>query len=260
MLKGLWTAATGMAAQQLNVDVIANNLANVNTAGFKKSRADFQDLMYQTLRLPGATTATGTQLPTGIQVGMGSKPMGVQKLFSQGDYNQTNNELDLAIEGKGFFKVVSNDEEVYTRAGNFKIDSEGYICTPAGDRLQPEIAIDPTTISISVDSSGTLVAFGPDNTELNRADIKLYSFPNPAGLFSMGRNLFRPTEASGEETEGTPGLDGIGTIAQGYLEMSNVNVVEEMVGMIVAQRAYEVNSRAIQTSDQMLQVATSILR
>lgn len=260
MLRGLWTAATGMAAQQLNVDIISNNLANVNTAGFKKSRSDFQDLMYQTLRLPGATTAAGTQLPTGIQVGMGSKPMGVQKLFSQGDYSQTNNELDLAIEGKGFFKVVSNDEEVYTRAGNFKLDSEGYICTSAGDRLQPEITIDPTTVSISIDSNGTLVAFGPDNTELNRVDIKLYSFPNPAGLFSMGRNLYRPTEGSGEATEGTPGLEGLGTLAQGYLEMSNVNVVEEMVGMIVAQRAYEVNSKAIQTADSMLQMANNIKR
>ena len=261
MLKGLWTAATGMAAQQLNVDIIANNLANVNTAGFKKSRADFQDLMYQTLRVPGAMTAAGTQLPTGIQVGMGSRPMGVQKLFSQGDYNQTNNELDLAIEGKGFFKVVSNDEEVYTRAGNFKIDSEGYICTPSGDRLQPEITIDPTTISISVDSGGRLVVWGPDTeTPLAEEDIKLYSFPNPAGLYSMGRNLFRPSAASGEETEGTPGLEGFGTLAQGYLEMSNVNVVEEMVGMIVAQRAYEVNSKAIQTADNMLQMANNLKR
>ena len=261
MLKGLWTAATGMAAQQLNVDIIATNLANVNTAGFKKSRADFQDLMYQTLRVPGAMTAAGTQLPTGIQVGMGSRPMGVQKLFSQGDYNQTNNELDLAIEGKGFFKVVSNDEEVYTRAGNFKIDSEGYICTPSGDRLQPEITIDPTTISISVDSGGRLVVWGPDTeTPLAEEDIKLYSFPNPAGLYSMGRNLFRPSAASGEETEGTPGLEGFGTLAQGYLEMSNVNVVEEMVGMIVAQRAYEVNSKAIQTADNMLQMANNLKR
>ena len=261
MLRGLWTAATGMAAQQLNVDIIANNLANVNTAGFKKSRADFQDLMYQTLRVPGAMTAAGTQLPTGIQVGMGSRPMGVQKLFSQGDYNQTNNELDLAIEGKGFFKVVSNDEEVYTRAGNFKIDSEGYICTPSGDRLQPEITIDPTTISISVDSGGRLVVWGPDTeTPLAEEDIKLYSFPNPAGLYSMGRNLFRPSAASGEETEGTPGLEGFGTLAQGYLEMSNVNVVEEMVGMIVAQRAYEVNSKAIQTADNMLQMANNLKR
>jgi flagellar basal-body rod protein FlgG len=261
MLKGLWTAATGMAAQQLNVDVIANNLANVNTAGFKKSRADFQDLMYHTLRVPGAMTAAGTQLPTGIQVGMGTKPMSVQKLFSQGDYNQTNNELDLAIEGKGFFKVVSNDEEVYTRAGNLKMDSEGYICTPAGDRLQPEIIIDPTAVSISIDSGGRLTVWGPDtDTPLAEEDIKLYSFPNPAGLYSMGRNLYRPTEASGEATEGTPGLDGFGTIAQGYLEMSNVNVVEEMVGMIIAQRAYEVNSKAIQTADNMLQMANNIKR
>jgi flagellar basal-body rod protein FlgG len=215
-----------MAAQQLNVDVIANNLANVNTTGYKKSRADFQDLMYQTLRLPGATTAAGTQLPTGIQVGMGSKPMGVQKMFSQGDYNQTGNELDLAVEGKGFFRVVSNDEEVYTRAGNFKLDSEGYVCTNAGDRIQPEITIPSNTISISVDSSGRLVAFGPANTEVSTADIRLYTFTNPAGLYAIGRNLYRPTAASGEATEGTPGSDGVGTMAQGYLEMSNVNVVE----------------------------------
>ena len=261
MLKGLWTAATGMAAQQLNVDIIANNLANVNTAGFKRSRSDFQDLMYQTLRLPGAMTAAGTQVPTGIQVGMGSKPMGVQKLFSQGDYKQTGNELDLAIEGKGFFKVLSNDEEVYTRAGNFKIDSEGYICTPSGDRLQPEITIDPTAVTISIDSGGRLVVWGPDTeTPLAEEDISLYSFPNPAGLYSMGRNLYRPTAASGEATEGTPGLDGLGTISQGYLEMSNVNVVEEMVGMIIAQRAYEVNSKAIQAADNMLQMANNIKR
>jgi flagellar basal-body rod protein FlgG len=260
MLRGLWTAASGMAAQQLSVDVIANNLANVNTAGFKKSRPDFQDLMYQTLRLPGATTAAGTQVPTGIQVGMGTKPMGVQKLFSQGDYSQTGNELDLAIEGKGFFKIVSNDEEVYTRAGDFKTDSEGYVCTPGGDRLEPEITIPANTVFISVDSTGRLTAFGAGNTELATSDIKLYTFPNPAGLFSMGRNLYRSTEASGEETEGAPGTDGVGTIAQGYLEMSNVNVVEEMVTMIIAQRAYEANSKAIQTSDQMLQMANNIKR
>lgn len=260
MLRGLWTAATGMAAQQLNIDVISHNLANVNTVGFKKSRSDFQDLMYQTLRIAGATTAGGTQLPTGIQVGMGTKPAGVHKIFSQGDYNQTDNELDLAIEGKGFFKVVSNDEDVYTRAGNFKIDSEGYICTSAGDRLQPEVTIPDNTISISVDSAGKLSAFGPDNTEVASADINLYSFPNPAGLYSMGRNLYRTTDASGEAAEGTPGSDGLGTIAQGYLEMSNVNVVEEMVAMIVGQRAYEVNSKAIQTADNMLQMANNIKR
>jgi flagellar basal-body rod protein FlgG len=261
MQKGLWTAATGMAAQQLNVDIIANNLANVNTVGFKKSRSDFQDLMYQTLRLPGAMTAAGTQLPTGIQIGMGAKPMGVQKLFSQGDYSQTGNELDLAIEGKGFFMVLSNEEEVYTRAGNFKIDSEGYVCTAAGDRLQPEITIDPEAVSISIDSGGSLVVYGQDaSTPLSQEDLKLYSFINPAGLSSMGRNLYRPTEASGEAVEGAPGVDGLGTIAQGYLEMSNVNVVEEMVGMIIAQRAYESNSKAIQTADNMLQMANNLKR
>ncbi len=260
MLRGLWTAASGMAVQQMNVDVVANNLANVNTTGFKKSRADFQDLMYQTLRLPGATTASGTQLPTGIQVGMGSKTMGVQKLFSQGDYNQTGNELDMAIEGRGFFKVVSNDEEVYTRAGNFKVDSEGYICTSSGDRLQPETTLPTDTVFISVDANGTLTAFGAGNTEVATANIALYTFMNPAGLYSMGRNLLRPTEASGEATEGSPGTDGVGTISQGYLEMSNVNVVEEMVTMITAQRAYEINSKAIQTADQMLQMANQIKR
>jgi len=260
MLKGLWTAATGMAAMQLHIDVTANNLANVNTTSFKKSRSEFQDLMYQTLRLPGATTAAGNQLPTGIQVGMGAKPAGVHKVFSQGDYNQTDNEFDLAIEGKGFFKVLSNNEEVYTRAGDFKLDSEGYICTSGGDRLEPEITIPADAISVSVDSQGRLVAFGPNNSDVATADINLYSFPNPAGLYSMGRNLYRPTEASGEATEGRPGSEGFGTIAQGYLEMSNVNVVEEMVSMIISQRAYEANSKAIQTADNMLQMANNIKR
>jgi flagellar basal-body rod protein FlgG len=260
MLRGLWTAASGMAAQQMNVDVIANNLANVNTAGFKKSRSDFADLMYQTLSLPGATTATGNQQPTGIQIGMGCKPVGVAKMFSQGDYNQTGNELDMAIEGKGFFQVLSNDEEVYTRAGNFRVDSEGYVCNPAGDRLQPEISIPADTVFISVDSSGRLTAFGSGNEEVATADIKLYTFTNPAGLYSAGRSLYRATEASGEATEGDPGSDGVGTISQGYLEMSNVNVVEEMVSMITAQRAYETNSKAIQTADQMLQMANNIKR
>lgn len=261
MLRGLWTAASGMAAQQLNVDVIANNLANANTAGFKKSRSDFQDLMYQTLRMPGAATAAGTQLPTGIQVGMGVKPMGVNKIFTQGDYSQTGNELDLSIEGEGFFRVLSNEEEVYTRAGNFKLDSEGYVCTAAGDRLQPEVTIPATTVSISIDAAGRLVAYGHDmSTALAQYDLKLYTFTNPAGLYSMGRNLFRPTEASGEATEGTPNSDGVGSISQGYLEMSNVNVVEEMVAMITAQRAYEINSKAIQTADQLLQMANNVKR
>jgi flagellar basal-body rod protein FlgG len=249
-----------MSAQQLNVDIVANNLANVNTSGFKKSRADFQDLMYQTLLLPGATTAAGTQVPTGIQAGMGCKAMGVSKMFSQGDYNQTGNELDFAIEGRGFFKIISNDEELYTRAGNFKVDSDGYVTTPAGDRLSPEITIPENATFVTVDANGRLTVFGSGNTELNTADIKLYTFVNPAGLYAQGRNLYKVTEASGDATEGDPGTDGVGTISQGYLEMSNVNVVEEMVTMITAQRAYEINSKAIQTADQLLQMANNIKR
>ncbi|MCK4388851.1 MAG: flagellar basal-body rod protein FlgG [Desulfobacterales bacterium] len=260
MLRGLWTAASGMAAMQVKIDVIANNLANINTNGFKKSRPDFQDLMYQTLRIAGATTIGGNQIPTGIQIGLGTRLSGVQKLFTQGDYNQTSNELDMAIEGKGFFKVVNNDEEVYRRAGNFKLDSEGYICTSDGDRLQPEFSIPPEAVLVSIDSGGKLTCFGPDSNELDSTEIKLYSFANPAGLYSMGRNLYRSTDASGEATEGTPGMDGFGTIAQGYLEMSNVNVVEEMVAMIETQRAYEVNSKAIQTADSMAQMANNIKR
>lgn len=260
MLRGLWTAASGMAAHQMNIDMITNNLANVNTHGYKKSRADFQDLMYQTLRIAGATTAGGNQIPTGIQIGMGTKTVGIQKLFSQGDYNETQNELDWAIEGKGFFKVTGGEEELYIRSGNFKLDSEGYVCTADGGRLQPEVNIPSNTISISIDSGGHLVAFGPDNVEVTAADINLYSFANPAGLYCMGRNLYRPTDASGEPIEGTPGTDGFGTISQGFLEMSNVNVVEEMVAMIVGQRAYEVNSKAIQAADSMLQIANNIKR
>ncbi len=260
MLRGLWTAATGMEAQQLNIDIVSNNLANVNTTAFKRSRPDFQDLMYQTIRVAGATTSGGTQLPTGLQVGMGSKPTGVQKIFVQGDYSQTGNELDLAIEGRGFFKVISNNEEVYTRAGGFKIDSEGYLTTAGGERLQPEFAVPADTVVISVDSGGKLTAFGPGNEEVATYDIVLNDFANPAGLFSMGRNLYSTTEASGEPIEGTPGDESFGTIAQGYLEMSNVNVVEEMVTMIVAQRAYEANSKAIQTADSMLQIANNIKR
>jgi flagellar basal-body rod protein FlgG len=260
MIRSLWTAASGMAAQQLNMDVIANNLSNVNTHGFKKSRADFQDLLYQTLRAPGAVTASGNQVPTGIQVGMGTKPVAVQKLFSQGDYIETKNELDFAIEGKGFFKILRNGEEVYMRAGAFKMDSEGYLCTANGDRLQPEFAVPEDTVNMEVDSGGRLAAIGSDGTELTSTQLSLFTFANPAGLMAMGGNCFKPTEASGPAVEGTPGVDGMGTIAQGYLEMSNVDVVTEMVNMITSQRAYEVSSKAIKAADEMLQMANSIRR
>lgn len=260
MMRSLWTAASGMAAQQLNMDVIANNMANVNTTGFKRCRADFQDLMYQTMRPAGAATASEGQVPTGIQIGMGTKPVAVQKVFSQGDYAQTNNELDLAIEGKGFFMIMSNEEEVYTRAGAFKIDRDGYVCTSDGDRLQPEFVVPGETVVISADSGGRMVALNKEGIELASMQLMLYSFPNPAGLSSMGRNLFRQTEASGEPVAQMPGMEGTGTIAQGFLEMSNVDVVAEMVNMIMCQRAYEVNSKAIQGADEMLHMANNVKR
>jgi flagellar basal-body rod protein FlgG len=260
MIRAMWSAASGMAAQQLNIDVIANNLANVNTTGFKRSRADFQDLMYQTMRQAGATTATGGQIPTDIQIGMGARPVAVQKVFSQGDYTETRNDLDWAIEGKGFFLILSNNEELYTRAGAFKLDREGYLCTSDGDRLQPEFVVPEGTISVSVDPGGMIVATGYDGTEMASTQLVLYDFANPAGLYAVGRGLFRPTEASGEPLTGQPGIDGFGTISQGFLEMSNVSVVEEMVQMIIGQRAYEVNSKAIQTADEMLQMANNVRR
>jgi len=260
MMRGLWTAASGMAAQQLTIDVIANNLANVNTTGFKKSRGDFQDLLYQTLKAPGAATAAGNQVPTGIQVGMGTRTVSVQKLFSQGDYQETKNELDFAIEGKGFFKVLRNNEEVYMRSGSFKMDRDGYICTANGDRLQPEFAIPANTDTITVDSGGRLAALGADTNELGSTQLTLYSFTNPAGLVAVGGNCFKASPASGDAVQGLPGVDGVGTISEGYLEMSNVDVVTEMVQMIVAQRAYEASSKSIKAADDMLQMANSIQR
>jgi flagellar basal-body rod protein FlgG len=261
MLRGLWTAATGMISQQTTIDVCANNLANVGTSGFKKSRSNFQDLMYQTTRMPGATTENGGTVPVGIQVGMGARPTSAQKIYSQGDYENTGNELDFAIEGKGFFKILRGDEELYTRAGNFTVDNEGYICTAAGDRLQPEIALPEETTTISLQTDGTLTAFGgTGGEELQTSEVLLYAFINPAGLYAVGGNLLRATEASGEEIEGTPGSDGFGTVTNQFLEMSNVSVVEEMVAMITGQRAYEATSKALQTADSMLQMANNVKR
>lgn len=260
MMRSLWTAATGMMAQQLNLDVTSNNLANVNTAGFKKSRADFEDLLYQTTRQPGATQAGGNMIPTGLQVGMGVRPVAVQKIFTQGDYQQTDNQLDWAIEGNGFFQVLKDDDLVYTRSGAFKMDDTGIIVDSNGYVLQPQFTIPDGTTSLTVDSAGQITALGSDGTELAAAQLSIYKFANTGGLYAIGKNMFVETPASGAATAGTPGTDEFGTIAQGYLEMSNVEVVEEMVNMIVAQRAYEANSKAIQTSDQMLQLANNVKR
>jgi len=260
MLRGLWSAASGMMAQKLTIDVIANNLANVNTTGFKKSRTDFQDLMYQSISQAGAVTATGGQVPTGIQVGMGTMPIGIHKMFMQGDFEGTQNELDLAIEGRGFFKVISGEDEMYTRAGNFKLDAEGNVVTPSGDKLEPELTVPEGTVSVSIDSDGSVTIFDATGVGTALGNIELYSFPNPAGLKSMGHNLLQATDASGEAIAAMPGTEGMGTIVQGYVELSNVDVVEEMVGMITAQRAYEINSKAIKTADEMMSMANNIKR
>jgi flagellar basal-body rod protein FlgG len=260
MLRGLWTSAAGMSCQQTNLDVVANNLANVNTNGFKKSRINFQDLMYQTLRTAGAATSTGTQLPAGIQVGMGAKVVAVEKLFSQGDFSQTKNEMDMAIEGRGFFKLLNNGKEVYTRSGAFKLDKDGFICDSHGNRLQPEFAIPPKTVSITIDSGGKLVASGSDGKELGNVQMQLFDFPNQAGLKSMGQNLFVSTDGSGDPVQGNPGTDEFGTILQSHLEMSNVDVIEEMINMIMAQRAYEIGAKVVQAGDDMLQMANNLKR
>lgn len=262
MMRSLWTAASGMAGQQFTVDTIANNLANVNTAGFKKSRVDFQDLLYQTLRFAGTPVTAGAEIPTGIQVGHGVRPVATVKIFSQGTFRETNNPLDLVIEGDGFFQILLPDGTVaYTRDGAFKKDSEGRIVTSDGFVLEPEIIVPPDAIEISVGTDGTVSVVrvgGGEPEQIGR--IELARFVNPAGLRNYGRNLFLATAASGPPIVGQPGLDGFGAIAQGFLEMSNVQVVEEMVNLILAQRAYDANSKAIQASDDMLQSANNLRR
>jgi flagellar basal-body rod protein FlgG len=262
MMRSLWTAASGMQAQTANIDVISNNLANVNTAGFKRSRAEFQDLLYETMRVPGTSAPSGSEIPTGIQIGHGTRPVATQKIFTQGDFQHTENQLDMAIEGQGFFQVTqANGDIAYSRAGNFKIDSQGRIVTPDGLLAEPEITIPTDATSVTISTDGTVSVLQPGQSQPSDVGhLELARFVNPAGLQSIGRNLFVQTAASGDPTTGTPGEDGFGTIAQGYLEMSNVSVVDEMVNMITAQRAYEINSKAIQAADDMLQAANQLKR
>ena len=251
-----------MVAQQLNIDVISHNLANVNTIGFKKSRAEFEDLMYQNQRIAGSVTGTAgdQRIPTGIQVGLGVRPTTVHKFFSQGDYQNTSNPLDIAIEGDGFFQVDVNGEQLYTRAGAFKLNQDGTVVTANGYILQPQFTVPVETKSIVVTENGHIAALDSQGQEIAASDVPLYTFINPAGLEARGRNLYVPSEASGDAQEGVPGEQNVGTLAQGFLEMSNVEVVDEMVNMIVGQRAYEMNSKSIQTSDQMLQTAVQLKR
>ncbi|BCR06612.1 flagellar basal-body rod protein FlgG [Desulfuromonas versatilis] len=262
MIRALWTAASGMEAQQLNMDVIANNLANVNSSGFKKSRADFQDILYQTSKAAGTTATAGVEVPTGVQVGLGSRVASVQKVFTVGDMQGTDNELDLAIEGNGFFQVADTaGETLYTRAGALKKDSTGRLVTSEGFPLTPEIVIPQNATRVSIGQFGNVEVFlDGQSTPTQVGTIELARFSNPAGLSSMGRNLYAETTTSGTPEAGTPGDLGFGTISQGFLEGSNVSIMEEMVNMIAGQRAYEVNSKAIQTADEMLQMTNGLVR
>ena len=261
MIRSLYTGTTGMHGQQLNIDVIANNLANVTTTGFKKSKADFQDLLYQTMKVPGSQTSEDTESPTGILVGLGVKPAAVTKVFSQGDLILTENELDVAIEGSGFFQVeLPSGDTGYTRAGAFKRDSNGQLTTSDGYPISPAITIPDGATKISIGETGIISAtIGEDSESTELGTLELAIFTNNGGLSAMGKNLFEETSASGTPQTGTPGTDGYGTLLQTYLEGSNVNIVEELANMITTQRSYEINSKTIQTSDEMMQTTNNLI-
>lgn len=262
MIRALYTAASGMEAQQLNIDVIAHNLANVGTTGFKRSRADFHDLLYQTLQEPGSLATTTTPFSTGIQVGLGVKAAAVQRVHLQGDFTQTASPLDVGIRGQGFLQITRPDGNLaYTRAGAFKLDSTGALVTSDGDAVTPAISIPPNAENITIGTDGTVTVKLPGQAApSNVGQIQTVRFSNPAGLRAEGRNLFTETETSGAPQTGTPGQDGFGELTQGFLESSNVSVVEELVAMITAQRAYEINSRAVSAADEMLRAAAAIAR
>ena len=262
MDKALRIAATGMQAQKLHLDTIANNLANVNTTGFKKSKVEFQDLLYQTFRPAGAAEAEGAMIPTELQVGCGTRPIATHKMFFQGDVISTGNALDLAIEGDGFFQILRPDGSIaYTRDGSFKISADGRIVNSDGYILEPEISIPMDTQSVMVSRDGMVsIKVVGSNDPQEVGQIELSRFLNPAGLKSIGQNLYEKTAASGEPIIATAGLDGLGELAQGFLESSNVDVVEEMVNMIQAQRAYEINSKTIKTADDMMGLVNNLKR
>lgn len=264
MMRSLWTAASGMIGQQFNIDTVSNNLSNVNTTGFKRNRADFEDLLYQTNRTAGTPATEQTLVPVGVQVGHGVNVSGSQKLHIQGSLQNTGNVGDVAIEGEGFFRVQQYDGSfAYTRDGAFQIDSTGQLVTNNGLRVVPEVILPEgfirETLNVTQDGTITVKIPGVDDP-LTVGQIELYRFVNPAGLNAIGDNLFNETAASGDAIAGRPGFDGMGQTLHRFLEMSNVSVVSEMVNMIVAQRAYEMNSRAIQTSDAMLGIANGLKR
>jgi len=262
MIKAMRTAASGMSAQQMNVDVIANNLANVNTTGFKRSKIEFQDILYQKLRSAGVESAAGSSVPISLEVGYGTKPAATQRNYSMGSLQMTGNPLDMAIEGNGFFQVLLPDGTIgYTRDGAFKMSADGQIVTSDGFYVQPGITIPADASEIAVSPDGTIAVLIPGEAEPQEiGQLEMAKFINAAGLSAIGHNLFTQSASSGDPILGTPTLDGYGRINQGYLEMSNVEIVDEMVNMITAQRAYEINSKAIQTSEEMTQIANNLKR
>jgi flagellar basal-body rod protein FlgG len=255
MIRSLWISKTGMDAQQTQMDVISNNLANVSTSGFKRSRAVFEDLLYQTIRQPGAASSQQTQLPTGLQVGTGVRPVATARVFTQGSLQQSGNNLDVAINGQGFLQVQMPDGTTgYTRDGSLRMDHQGQVVTSNGFPVLPAITIPPGAQSITIGQDGIVsITVAGTAAPTQAGSLQLVNFVNPAGLQAIGQNLYTETAASGTPSAGTPGTNGLGLLSQGYVETSNVNVVEELVSMIQTQRAYEINSKAIQTSDQMLQ-------
>ena len=254
MIRSLWIGKTGLEAQQTQLDVIANNLANVSTNGFKRSRAVFEDLLYQTLRQPGAQSSQQTQLPSGFQIGTGVTPVATVKIFTQGNLQQTGNALDVAIQGNGFFQVLQPDGTMaYTRDGSLQVDNQGALVTANGYLIQPQITIPAGALSVTIGVDGTVSVLLPGAVNPTQVGaLQLASFVNSTGLQSAGENLYLETASSGTPSVNTPGTNGLGKLIAGNVETSNVNVVEEMVAMIQTQRAYEMNSKVISTSDQML--------
>ncbi|MFN3398425.1 MAG: flagellar basal-body rod protein FlgG [Sulfurimicrobium sp.] len=260
MIRSLWIAKTGLDAQQTKMDVISNNLANVSTNGFKRSRAVFEDLLYQTIRQPGAQSSQQTQVPSGLQLGVGVHPVATERIHLQGNLQQTSNPLDVAINGKGFFQILMPDgSTAYTRDGSFQVDNQGQVVTASGYPVQPALTVPVDALSVTIGRDGTVSVVQPGSpTPTQVGSLQLAGFINPAGLQSQGENLYAETAASGAPSANTPGTNGLGVLNQGFVETSNVNVVEEMVNMIQTQRAYEINSKAITVSDQMLQKLTQM--
>ncbi|MBI5626178.1 MAG: flagellar basal-body rod protein FlgG [Nitrosomonadales bacterium] len=260
MIRSLWIAKTGLDAQQTQMDVIANNLANVSTNGFKRSRAVFEDLLYQTIRQPGAQSSQQTQLPSGLQIGTGVRPVAAERIHTQGNLQQTGNQLDVAIQGAGFFQILMPDgTTAYTRDGSFQSDSQGQLVTSNGFAIQPALTIPANATSVTIGRDGVVSVTQPGvAAPVQVGSLQVATFINPAGLQSTGGNLYQETASSGTPSTNVPGTNGSGMLNQGYLETSNVNVVEEMVNMIQTQRAYEINSKAITSSDQMLQKLSQI--